>query len=157
MSETKNGESKFVYVTYIGTTAEKLWDALTKPEFIKQYFFGVEQESSWQPGASWKMTKDGKLMDSGEVLECDKPRRLVLKWQNESKSEMKAEGYSRATYLIEPAGDVVKLTVTHEIPVADSKLIVGVSGGWPMILSSLKSFLETGKGIELMPKVATTA
>jgi uncharacterized protein YndB with AHSA1/START domain len=150
--------TQFVYVTYIRTTPEKLWDALTKPEFTRAYWMGVIQETTWERGASWKlMYPDGRVTDSGEVVEIDKPRRLVLKWRNEFRPELKAEGYSRCTLEIEPAGEAVKLTVTHEIDKPVSKLIDAVSGGWPMILSSLKSLLETGKPLEVpkpLPKGA---
>jgi uncharacterized protein YndB with AHSA1/START domain len=142
-------KSQFVYVTYIRTTPEKLWAALTQPEFTRQYFFGATLESAWKPGAPWKMTlPDGTLTDAGEVLEADPPRRLVLKWRNECKPEAHAEGYSRMTYLIEPGASAVKLTVTHGIDKPESKLIASVSNGWPAILASLKSLLETGKPLE---------
>jgi uncharacterized protein YndB with AHSA1/START domain len=141
--------SKFVYVTYIRTTAEKLWQALTEPEFTRQYWYGMHQESEWTAGSSWKLaTPSGKIGDAGEVLEADRPRRLVLKWQHQIMAELKAEGLSRATYELEPMGETVKLTVTHEMPVADSKFIAQVSTGWPTILSSLKSLLETGSALE---------
>jgi uncharacterized protein YndB with AHSA1/START domain len=141
-------DSKFVYVTYIRTTPEKLWDALTKPEFNRQYWFGAYQETSWKPGSPWKlMIPDGRVADSGEVLEVDRPRRLVLKWRNEFQPQLREEGYSRATFTLEPADDVVKLTVTHEMDHAGSKFIDGVANGWPPILSSLKSLLETGESI----------
>ena len=141
--------SRFVYVTYIRTTPEKLWDALIKPEFTRQYWCGVWHDSTWKPGASWKlMIPDGRVGDSGEVIESEKPRRLVLKWRNEFRPELKAEGYTRCTMEIEPAGSAVKLTVTHEIDLPESKMIEGVSSGWPNILSSLKSLLETGESIE---------
>lgn len=87
---------------------------------------------------------DGKITDSGEVIEIE-PKRLVLKWRNEFRPELRAEGYSRCTIEIEQEGQAVKLTVMHEIDKPDSKLIEAVSGGWPRILSNLKSLLETGK------------
>jgi uncharacterized protein YndB with AHSA1/START domain len=144
-----NGD-RFVYVTYIRTTPEKLWDALTKPEFTRQYWFGSAIESNWEQDTSWhlKATHDGRITDSGKVVEIDKPRRLVLSWRNEFVPEMTAEGYSRATFELEKQGDTVKLTVTHEIDKKGSKLIGGVSQGWPIILASLKSLLETGESIE---------
>ncbi len=143
---------KFLYVTYIRTTPEKLWDALTKPEFTRAYWFGVSHECDWEVGSPWRLVfSDGRLADSGEVLEIDRPRRLVLSWRNEFRPEVKAEGYSRATFAIEQAGDMVKLTVTHEIDRQGSKFIEAVSGGWPIILSSLKSLLETGKALERWP------
>ncbi|HEY4942639.1 MAG TPA: SRPBCC family protein [Rhizomicrobium sp.] len=137
--------SKFVYVTYIRTTPQKLWDALTQPEFIKQYWFDMTQESEWKPGAAWTMKfADGRVTDTGEVLEIDPPRRLVLKWRNEFMPELKAEGFTRCVYDLEQDGESMKLTVTHSIERDGAKVIEAVSGGWPRILSSLKSLLETG-------------
>jgi uncharacterized protein YndB with AHSA1/START domain len=137
--------SQFVYVTYIRTTPEKLWEALISPEFNKQFWFGMHQESEWKPGAPWKLVfEDGRVADAGEVVEIDRPRRLVLKWRNEFKPELKAEGFSRCVMEIEPTGDTVKLTVSHSIEKDDAKFIQAVSGGWPKLLSSLKSLLETG-------------
>ncbi len=140
------GTDRFLYVTYIRTTQQKLWDALRKPEFTIQYWFGVRQESEWKNGSSWKMfLPDGTLADSGEVVEIDPPRRLVLKWRHQWKPELHAEGDSRATFELEATGEVVKLTVLHEIDrPPGSKFIEAVSGGWPQVLASLKSFLETG-------------
>ena len=138
--------SKFVSVTYIKTTPQKLWDALTKSEFIKQYWFNMTQESDWKAGASWKMVfEDGRIADVGEVLETDPPRRLVLKWANEFRPELKDEGPTRCVYDLEQDGDVMKLTITHTCERDNAKVIEAVSGGWPRVLSSLKSFLETGK------------
>jgi uncharacterized protein YndB with AHSA1/START domain len=138
--------SRFVYVTYIRTTTEKLWQALLEPEFTRQYWAETWHDCDWQVGASWKlMIPDGRVGDAGQVLEIDPPRRLVISWQNEFMPELKVEGHSRATFELEPIGESVKLTVTHEIDRPDSKLIAGVSSGWPHILSSLKSLLETGK------------
>lgn len=137
---------RFVYVTYICTTPEKLFEALTKPEFTRQYWFGITQESEWKPGAAWTLKfSDGRIADTGEVLEYDPPRRLVLKWRNEFMPELKAEGFSRCVMEIEPHGETVKLTITHTIDKEGSKFVEAVSGGWPQILSSLKSLLETGK------------
>lgn len=142
--------SAFVYVTYIRTTPEKLWEALIEPEFTKQYWYGVTQVSEWKVGASWSLKfEDGRTADAGEVLEYDPPRRLAVKWRNEFRPELKEEGYSRCVMEVEPLGDAVKLTVTHTIEREASKFIEAVSGGWPMILSSLKSLLETG---EALPK-----
>ena len=142
----------FVYVTYIRTTQEKLWDALTKPEFTRLYWGGVYQESNFVKGSKWKMfLPDGRLADSGEILEADRPKRLVLKWRNEFKPELEPEGYSRCTFTLEPSGDMIKLSVLHEMekPIKDSKFIGSVSNGWPMVLSSLKSLLETGTAFDI--------
>ena len=148
MSEASN-KTTFVYVTYIRTTPDKLWTALTDPEFMKQYWFDSYCESEWTPGSPWRLLfADGGLADSGEILEADPPRRLVIKWRNEWKPELKAEGYSRCTFELEPADKnpgVMKLSVTHTIDRADSPFIGAVSGGWPRILSNLKSLLESGE------------
>jgi len=139
----------FVYVTYIRTTPEKLWRALIEPEFTRQYWFEAWQDCEWKVGASWRlMTPDGRVADSGEVLEIEPHRRLVLSWRTELTPEMRAEGHSRLTYLLEEQGNTVKLTVTHEIDVPKSKVMEGVSTGWPQILASLKSLLETGVPLE---------
>jgi uncharacterized protein YndB with AHSA1/START domain len=142
-------ESRFVYVTYIRTTPEKLWHALFDPAFTRQFWCETVQESEWKPGSSWRiMIPDGRVADSGEVLEIEPQKRLVLSWRNEFKPELRAEGYSRMTYEIEQQGESVKLTVIHEIDKPGSKLIEAVSGGWPLILSSLKTLLETGESLE---------
>ncbi len=142
----RKDHTQFVYVTYIRTTPQKLWAALTQPEFTTQYWFGVTMKSEWKAGSAWEMMyDDGRLMDAGEIVEADAPRRLVIKWRNEWKPEFKAEGYSRCTMELEPAGDAVKLSVIHEMDKANSAFInEGVSNGWPKILSNLKSLLETG-------------
>jgi uncharacterized protein YndB with AHSA1/START domain len=150
MSEASKPGSRFVYVTFIRTTPEKLWDALTKPEFTRLYWFDMWQDCDWKEGSSWKlMFSDGRIADQGTIIVSEKPTRLVISWRNEWKPELKAEGLSRATFEIEPAGPAVKLTVTHETEAADSKLIEAVSGGWPLILSGLKSLLETGEKLAI--------
>jgi uncharacterized protein YndB with AHSA1/START domain len=141
--------SEFVYVTFIRTTPERLWSALTSPEFIEQYWFGMHCQSEWKAGAPWRLTfPDGRVADAGEIVEASPPHRLVIRWQNEWKPELKAEGHSRCTFEIEAVSDalppVVKLTVTHSMDRPGSKFIDAVSGGWPRIVSNLKSLLETG-------------
>ncbi len=138
--------STFVYVTYIRSTPKKLWSALTDDsEFMKQYWFGVYCESQWTAGSKWKMVhSDGHITDAGEIVESDPPRRLVIRWRHENKPELKAEGDSLCTMELEPIGATVKLSITHTIDCEPSKLIGAVSGGWPKIISNLKSLLETG-------------
>ena len=144
--------NKFVYVTYIRTTPEKLWQALIDPEWNRKFWAGFHQESEWKPGSPWKLLfPDGKLGDSGEVLEFDAPKRLSIKWRNEFRPDLKDEGFSRCTMELEPDGEVVKLTVTHAMESGGegAKFITAVSNGWPHILSSLKSLLETGTAIPI--------
>jgi uncharacterized protein YndB with AHSA1/START domain len=142
-------ESRFVYVTYIRTTPEKLWQALTDPAFIRQYWCGIRAESDWTPGSPWQLViPDGRVADSGEVLEAEPGRRLVIRWRNEFRPELREEGFSRCTFALEPVGTSVKLTVTHEMERPDSKFVQAVSNGWPHILASLKSLLETGESLE---------
>jgi len=143
---SQSAESSFVYVTFIRTTAERLWSALTDPSQMKEYWFGMQIKTEWKAGAEWQMVfPDGRVADTGEILEVDQPKRIRLKWRNEFKPELKAEGFSLCTMEIEPAGAAVRLTITHTIERADSKFIRAVSGGWPKILSNLKSLLETGE------------
>ena len=147
------GKSSFVYVTYIRATPERVWRALTEPEFTRQFWAGTWQECEWKVGAPWRiMIPDGRVADQGEVLEIEPHRRLVLSWRNEFKPELRAEGHSRLTYLLEQQGDMVKLTVTHEADRPGSKLLEAVSNGWPAILASLKSLLETGESLEATRK-----
>ena len=142
-------DSRFVYVTYIRTTPEKLWKALIDPEFTRRFWNETWQDCEWKPGATWRlMIPDGRVADAGEVVEIEPQRRLVLRWRNEFMPELREEGYSRMTYEIEKKGESVKLTVIHEMERGGSKLIDAVQGGWPMILSSLKSLLETGQALE---------
>jgi uncharacterized protein YndB with AHSA1/START domain len=137
--------STFVYVTYIRTTPEKVWSALTDVEFMKQYWFGMHGESRWTAGSPWKLVSpDGVIFDAGEIVEAEPPRRLVIRWQHQNKPELKAEGASLCTIELEQSGTAVKLSITHAIERDPSKLIEAVSGGWPKVISNLKSLLETG-------------
>jgi uncharacterized protein YndB with AHSA1/START domain len=142
-------QSEFVYVTFIRTTPEKLWRSLIEPEFTRQFWIATTQESEWKPGSPWRLVApDGRILDSGEVLEIEPPKRLVLKWRHHLFPEMAGDGDSIMTYEIEKKEDSVKLTVTHVNGVTGSRFIKGVSNGWPQILSSLKSLLETGESLE---------
>jgi uncharacterized protein YndB with AHSA1/START domain len=149
---TDAGKSSFVYVTYIRTTPERLWSALTSAEFARQYWSGVYPEADWKLGGSWKlMFPDGRVGDVGEIVAFDPHKRLGIRWRNEFRPELKAEGWSLCTMEIEPVGEAVKLTVTHSMERDGSKFIEAVSDGWPQILSNLKSLLETGS-VVLRPK-----
>lgn len=142
--------SRFAYVTYIRTTPEKLWAALTRPEFTRQYWFGVTLKTDWKAGSPWQMVfPDGTVSDSGAVVEADPPRRLVLRWQHQLDPAMKAEGPTLCTFELEPKGGSVRLSVVHETERDDARVIVSVSGGWPQILAGLKSLLETGEALDL--------
>jgi uncharacterized protein YndB with AHSA1/START domain len=151
--EKPMARSTFAYVTYIRTTPEKLWSALTDDdEFMKQHWFGTHCESRWTAGSSWKhVFGEGQILDAGEIVEADPPRRPVIGWRHESKPELKAEGESQCTMELEPVGTAVKLSITHTIEREPSKLIVAVSGGWPKVISNLKSLLETGSAVLLEP------
>jgi uncharacterized protein YndB with AHSA1/START domain len=150
--------STFIYVTYIRTTPEKLWSALTDAEFMKQYWFGVHCESEWRAGSSWKMMyPDGRITDAGEIVEVEQPRRLVIRWRHQMNPELKAEGESRCTIELEPLGPAVKLSITHTIEREPSQFIAAVSGGWPKILSNLKSLLETGSTVLQEPHPVESA
>ena len=141
--------STFVYVTYIRTTPEKLWQALIDPEFTRRFWVETWQECEWKPGASWRMmAPGGRDHSTGEVLEIEPGRRLVLSWFCHLFPEIRSEGHSRVTYELEQVGDSVKLTFIQENDTPDSKTIVMASQGWPLILASLKSLLETGEPLE---------
>ena len=152
-------KSTFVYVTYIRTTPERLWSALTEDsEFMKQYWFVVHCESQWKAGSPWKMVHpDGHILDKGEILESEPPKRLVIRWEHQDRPELKAEGWSRCTMELEPIGSTVKLSITHTIDREGSKLIEAVSGGWPKIMANLKSLIETGSIVLGDPYPAATS
>lgn len=142
---------EFVYVTYIETTPEKLWEALTDGAFTRQYWFGTEVRSDWKVGSPFALVMGGKVTDTGEILEVDRPRRLSYTFKHEADAEMRKEPATKVVFRIAPYGNLVKLTVTHEGFTAGSKLLDGISKGWPAILSGLKSLLETGKAPAIPP------
>ena len=140
----------FVYVTYIASTIERVWQALTSAEFTERYMFGRRVESTWKVGAPVRyLGRDGKLSDSGEVLEADPPRRLVFTWRVEFDDALRRDGYSKVTFELEPLGGEVKLTVVHDELREGSGVLKGISGGWPKALASLKSLLETGRPLAI--------
>lgn len=143
---TEAARSAFTYSIFIRATPQAVWSALTDPEQTKIYWFGFRSQSDWRPGSSWTLCfPDGRVADTGEVAEAVFPSRLVLKWRNEFKPELRAEGYSTCAFDIETEGGATHLKVTHDIAGVDSPFIKGVSWGWPRILSNLKSLLETGE------------
>jgi len=140
---------EFVYVTYIETTAEKLWHALTDGDFTERYWFGARLKSDWKVGSTFEMVRsDGTVSDAGKVVEVDPPRRLAYTFVNLS-DKYKNEFPALATFVLEPYGKLVKLTLTHEGFAEQSRFYAGISKGWPAILSSLKSLLETGNALEI--------
>lgn len=142
-------ESRFVYVTYIRATPQAVWDELTNPERNKLFWSGYHQESSWKVGDDYEVVgPDGRAWDVGKVLANEPLERLQVSWLHQHDAAMRKEGESVCTFELEAvSGDVTKLTVTHQIGVADSKLIGAVSNGWPSILASLKSLIETGRAL----------
>lgn len=142
---TDHAQSSFVYVTYVKTSPDRLWEALIDPDFVAKYWLGNRPEADWRLGGSWKLLfPDGRIADQGEIVAFEPAKRLGIRWRNEWKPEFNAEGYSVCMMELEPVGDGVKLSVTHSIERADSQFIAAVSGGWPKILSNLKSLIETG-------------
>jgi uncharacterized protein YndB with AHSA1/START domain len=136
-----------VYVTYIATTPERVWQALTSPEFTRQYFFGREVESDWKEGSQWRLLmEDGTVDVQGTVQISDPPRLLEVSWHVEWNEEARKLPYCRVRYEIEPMGSAVRLTMTeiHDEPI-EEKYLEGGRQGWPMILSGLKTLLETGR------------
>jgi uncharacterized protein YndB with AHSA1/START domain len=147
MIATDNFKPTTVYVIYIASTPEKIWQALTTAEFSREYFFGNAVEVELRIGGAYIVrAPDGSLHISGEVIECDPPRKLAVTFNVNWPALIEKLGPTLVTYEIEPAGDAVKLTMTesHDRPLSDD-ILSGGRSGWAAILSSLKSLLETGK------------
>jgi uncharacterized protein YndB with AHSA1/START domain len=138
------GKPEFVYTTYIETTAEALWHALTDSDFHERYWFGHRATSDWKVGSLYQFEKQGKPSVEGKVLISEPPKKLAYTWDPCS-ADAKRERTSRVTFDIEPHGTVVKLTVTHDDLDEGGKTFRDISGGWPMVIASLKSVLETGR------------
>jgi uncharacterized protein YndB with AHSA1/START domain len=139
-------EAQFVYVAYISTSPEKLWNALIDPNVTAKYW-QHENVSDWKPGSTWEhrsADKERTLRLVGKVIEVSSPRRLVLTWAFPADAASE-EKHSRVTFEIEPIGDVVRLTVTHSRLGPGSEMLEGITEGWPKVLSSLKSLMEVGR------------
>src|SRR5262249_31004795 len=148
-SDTPKFVPKTVYVTYIAAPAEKVWAALTEPEFTRQYFFGRSIELERKVGGSFILRmRDGRVDVQGRVVECDPPRRLSVTWRVEWIEMMRKLPECLVTYQIEALDGAVRLTLTeaYQWDVPDD-ILAGGRMGWPLILSSLKSLIETGKPI----------
>jgi uncharacterized protein YndB with AHSA1/START domain/DNA-binding transcriptional ArsR family regulator len=134
-----------VFEIYIRTTPERLWHAITDPETRRKYHFGVSAESDWTPGSAWQLRHPGSEgpLAEGENLEVDPPRRLVQSMRTLWSDDAEREGTSRVTWEIEAVGDSCRLTVVHDQ--LHENAPEELYGGWPMILSGLKTWLETGQ------------
>ncbi len=137
-----------VYSVFIRATPEQVWEGITKPEFTARYFFGSVLDTTWEPGApieGWAEDRSTQFVD-GEILEADRPRRLVYTWRALYDRETAVEPHSRVTWEIEATGETVtKLTVIHDRLEAAPKTARNVAGGWSYVLSGLKTLLETGE------------
>ena len=151
----------FVYVTYIATTPERVWQALVDTDVTRQYRVDPTANSpahvnvsDWKPGSRWEHQRvdDARTVDMvGKVVESTPPRRLVLSWSRPKDAEDDTK-HSRVTFDIEPQGEkLIRLTVTHEDLERDPQMLAGISGGWPKILSNLKTLLETGRALSRSP------
>jgi uncharacterized protein YndB with AHSA1/START domain/DNA-binding transcriptional ArsR family regulator len=145
---------QFVYVTYIASTTEKVFDALTDSEMTKQYWYRHRNASDWKKGSKWEHQDydDAKTVHiTGTVVENSRPKRLVITWANPADTGV-PEKTSRVTFDLELVEGMVRLTVTHSELEPESKMAQDISKGWPMVLSSLKSLLETGKALPQIPR-----
>lgn len=147
--------STFIYVTYIATTPEKLWEALTNSDFTEKYFFGTKIESDWRVGSKVTYSREGKVTDYGEILKYEPPKLLSFTWTYEG-DKTEREEPTRVTFELKPMGETVKLTLKHENLVTtdiveEDDTFEGFNNGWPAILSNLKTLLETN---ETLPPIS---
>jgi uncharacterized protein YndB with AHSA1/START domain len=141
-------DTEFVYVTYIATTPEKLWEALTSSDFTEKYFFGSKIQSNWQEGSKITYSRNEQVTDHGIILKCEPYRLLSFTWNMVENEATRAQP-SRVTFELIPMDPTVKLTLKHEnlLPtdlLDEEGTFEGLNNGWPAILSNLKSLLETG-------------
>jgi len=149
----RNEKTSFVYVTYIRSTPEKVFEAITRPEVARRYW-GHENVSDWQPGSGWEHVRANEQRTVelvGKVVEIAAPTRLVITWASASRAADPA-ACSRVRFDIAEYEDMVRLTVTHDELETDGAMVKGIQQGWPIVLSSLKSLLETGQGIDVFAK-----
>ena len=141
--------NSFVYVTYIATTPEKLWEALTSGEFTKKYFFGRELQSDWTEGSNviFRNEKGDVTEEKGTVLQSEPYRMLSFRFEMPRSPNEMRELWPKVTYELQPMGMTVKLMVKHEDLLEQD--MNSITNGWPLILSGLKSLLETGSALQL--------
>lgn len=144
--------TSFVYVTFISAAPEKVFEAITNADISRRYW-GHANVSDWQPGSRWEHVRNegGTVELVGRVVEHQPPSRLVLSWVNRSQ-EAEPEAYSRVTFDVIPYDGMTKLIVTHDDLIKGSGMEQGVTKGWPIVLSSLKTYLETGTGLNVFAK-----
>ena len=142
---------EFIYVTYIETTPEELWKALTDGDFTERYWFAHRAVSDWNVGSGYHFTLSGEKRLEGKVLISEPPKKLAYSW-NGCSEEFRRERTSRVTFDLEPRGKVVKLTLTHDNLDEGGVTFRGISEGWPMVLANLKSLLETGRPLPTWTK-----
>jgi uncharacterized protein YndB with AHSA1/START domain/DNA-binding transcriptional ArsR family regulator len=141
---------RHVFQVYIRTTPERLWQAITDPAFTERYFFKTRVDATWSNGEKLKyLDREGRLVVDGEILEAERPRRLVTTWSFRNDPELAGDPPSRVTWEIEPLGDTCKLTLIHDDFTSETATFHSVVQGWPLVLSSLKSLLETGEALEI--------
>jgi uncharacterized protein YndB with AHSA1/START domain len=142
-------KSQFVYVTYISSSAEKVFNALMDPEMTRKYW-GHLNVSDWKTGSDWKHedASTGQIRIVGKVVESTPPRRLVITWAFAADAQAQ-DKYTRVTFEIEPAGKAVRLKVTHDELESGSEMEKGITRGWPVVLSNLKTLLETNQAMEI--------
>lgn len=151
-------KTSFVYVTYIRSTPEKVFEAITRPDITRRYW-GHENLSDWQPGSAWQHVRDDEQRTVnlvGKVVEVSPPTRLVITWASPAQADEPA-AISRVSFDIEAYDGMVRLTVTHDDLTPGSGMDQGIRKGWPIVLSSLKSLLETGQGIDVFAKAKAAA
>jgi uncharacterized protein YndB with AHSA1/START domain len=140
-----------VYVTYIDATPEKVWEALTQPKFTKQFFFGRSVELECKPGGAFVLRMDdGRIDTQGKVIVCDPPRLLSVTWHVELLEEFRKLPPAIVTFKLEPAGSVVRLTLIQQHDESiEERFLEGGRTGWPIIMSGLKTLLETGRALQV--------
>jgi uncharacterized protein YndB with AHSA1/START domain len=150
---SKHAKPSFVYLIHIAATPDSVWQALTDGALTRQYWYGRRVESDWKVGSQvtfWYETGSGEAVsDRGILLESNRPQRLSYTFQVQFNEEMRDESPSRVTFEIEAEGEECKLTVTHDELEAGGKVVEAVRDGWPAILCSLKSLVETGEPLAL--------